>query len=149
MITKVVINGHWIYDPNDGWHLAVHPLVTLVSGQDWICGSFQLINGPEIDLPPCKIPALDHLLASTKKVYNTTLYNLGEIVDEESQEPISIILLCKEADIKDNPNHPVIMVDGFVYMADIQVDNEPEAFNRHALGLLNNLTAPHSINFSK
>ncbi len=151
MKAKMVIHGNWIYNSDDGWHLAVYPVVTVVPRPDEppLYTSFVLAheeNLAELGSPSCAIEKI--LEASTNPVSSMTLYNLEDIEDESFGETYNLLLVCPVADMSHTETHDSIVKEGYMYVEDLGITEEDDEVDRKILAALERLEAPHILTFT-
>lgn len=150
--TKVVVHGHWIYDHDTGWTLAVYPIATMVPRDEPHYQSFVLAK-------ECNMTELGKPCDAIDKVFNSkagevkalSLYNLGDFHDETYGEELELYLICAQANIKDGITHPVITEEGYMYIEDLGIGDNPEEdepIDAAIYEALCRLEAPHIITCS-
>lgn len=151
MKSKALIHGNWIYNNDDGWHLAVYPIVTMmgIQGGEPIYPSFVLAgesNIPAFGLPDCAIQQV--LNSGGEPTATLTLYNLGLVEDDEHAEEIELYLVCPVADMTHTPTHSSITAEGYMYVEELGITEDDELLDRQIFDALERLEAPHSITCS-
>lgn len=148
---KVVVHGHWIYDHDTGWKLAVYPIVTMVpaGGEPPFYQSFVLAKECNMDMLGKPCDAIEKVFNSKAgDIKSLTLYNLGNFHDDEHGEELEFFLICAQANIKDGITHPVITDEGYMYVEDLGIGENPEEdepLDNAIYEALSRLEAPHTI----
>jgi hypothetical protein len=151
MKEKAVLHGNWIYDRNDGWHLAVYPIVTIMPrpGEPPLYSSFVLVQSEVLNTIGTPTDAIERMFSSTAPpVSNMTLYNLGVVEDEHSCEELDLFLVCPTADMSHSPTHSCIVQEGYMYVEDLGIDDTDEQLDWQIYQALQRLEAPHILTCS-
>lgn len=123
--TKLIMHGHWIYDHDTGWKLAVYPIAT----QTALRGNHPVVIASESALPELGSPcdAIEKIFNSPHESIRTlVMYNLGPFDEPGYSEPLDMYLVCPIANIKDGITHPVITQEGYMYVEDLGIGENPE-----------------------
>lgn len=148
MKAKMVIHGNWIYSCDDGWHLAVYPVVTVVPRPDEppLYTSFVLAheeNMPTLGTPSCAIEKI--LEVTTNPVSSMTLYNLDDVEDESFGETFNLLLVCPVADMTHTMTHRSIVEEGYMLVEDLGITKDDDEVDQKILEALSRLEAPHIL----
>lgn len=147
-IAKLILHGHWIYDNDTGWKLAVYPIATMSS----VWGHQPLLVAKESTLPELGSPcdAIERIFQSDHgSIRSMTMYNLGPFEGDET--PLDLYLVCPIANIKDGITHQVITKEGYMYVEDLGIGDVPEddePLDNAILDALSRLEAPHQFTVS-
>lgn len=151
MREKAVVHGNWIYDRNDGWHLAIYPIVTIIPkpGEPPLYASFVLVQSEVLKTIGTPTDAIERMFnSSAPAISNMTLYNLGVIEDDHSAEELDLFLVCPTADLSHSPTHSSIVQDGYMYVEDLGITEEDEQIDFQIHEALQRLESPHSLTCS-
>lgn len=148
--TKMVIHGHWVYDHDTGWKLTVHPVATSIpSSGEYGFGSIVLAKESNLTETPHPLVGVNKLIAApVNTIKSMSLYNLGQFYDEEMVEEIELYVVCPTANIKDGITHPVITQEGYMYVEDLGIGDNPEEDEPLDIAIhdaLLRLEAPHQF----
>lgn len=151
MKAKAVVHGNWIYDANDGWHLAVYPIVTIVPppGEPPLYISFVLADSGVLNTLGTPTDAIERIFNSDAPAISTqTLYNLGVVTDDVEAEEFDLFLIVPTADFGDGPAHKCISQEGYMYVEDLGIDADDETIDQMIYEALSRLEAPHNLTCS-
>lgn len=123
--TKLIMHGHWIYEHDSGWKLAVYPIATKTA----IRGDHPVIIAREFAMRDLgtSCDMIEKIFASPKDSIRTlVMYNLGSFDEPDIAETLDLYLVCSTANIKDGITHPVITQEGYMYVEDLGIGDNPE-----------------------
>lgn len=123
--TKLIMHGHWIYDHDTGWKLAIYPIATMVT----LRGNHPVVIAGESTLPDLGSPcdAIEKIFSSPiDSIRTMAMYNLGPFEEPDIAETLDLYLVCPTANIKDGLAHKVITHEGYMYVEDLGIGENPE-----------------------
>lgn len=144
--SKIIIHGHWIYDHDTGWKLAVYPIATINSRA---LGNHPVILTSESNLtqpnPQCDL--IDRLFSfPTDSRRTMTMYNLGSFKVDAELDQLDMYLICPVANIKDGLTHSTIIKEGYLLIEDYEpIPEEAEPLDEAIFDALSRLEAPHQF----
>lgn len=142
---KLLVHGHWIYDDDTGWKLAVYPIGSIITSANGatvqsviLCEDLSSLMSPSDAIDKIFMSAVDHPNI-------TTLYNLGDIEDQDLAVKFEFYLVCPTANIRDTMTHPIITNDGYMYVEDLGIDKNSDPFDQAIFEALSRLEVPHNL----
>lgn len=148
MKEKAVVHGNWIYDRNDGWHMAIYPIVTIIPrpGESPLYSSFVLVQSDVLKTIGTPTDAIERMFNSdAPPISSMTLYNLGVVTDEHSAEELDLFLVCPAADYDHGHAHESVVREGYMYVEDLGITEEDEQLDFQIVEALRRLEAPHIL----
>lgn len=148
---KIIVHGHWIYNDDDGWRLAIYPIATVTPPSDEPNMLTSMVIAKDIDDSnlgnPCD--AIEKIFTSDpNEVKSMTMYNFGSF--DDNGEEYDLFLITPVANMKDTMVHPAITKEGYMFVEDLGIGvtpEEDEPLDSFLHDCLDRLEAPHQITF--
>lgn len=142
MNSKILLHGNWIYDVNDGWHLAVYPIGSLFLSDEPYCTAF-VLGDVETDTSKLGDP-MDQMF-TVEPVVSVSLHNLGVVKDEYNARDVDIYLICPNASFEHTLTHSVITKNGYMLIEDLGITKDDDVLDIQVYELLQQLHVPHQL----